>query len=215
MAKRLVHFFESYGEENTDDVINTVVERLRNGDIKSVVVASCTGKTAIRVTEKLRKSKMKVDVVSVAGPQEYWKRVYPENPLLGDRERKILQKLGVRIIDNIMEPLQRPLNFRNWWAKKTIKLDGEKADLFWMTLICVGGHGFRTAIESVFMAVQAQTIKEGEEVLSIAGTETGADSAIVMKATKFENVVGPDPDKRMKIEEILAMPKRTTWIGYG
>jgi len=94
-------------------------------------------------------------------------------------------------------------------------LDGEKADLFWMTLICVGGHGFRTAIESVFMAVQAQTIKEGEEVLSIAGTETGADSAIVMKATKFENVVGPDPDKRMKIEEILAMPKRTTWIGYG
>lgn len=71
MAKRLVHFFESYGEENTDDVINTVVERLRNGDIKSVVVASCTGKTTIRVAEKLLKSKMKVDVVSVAGPQEY------------------------------------------------------------------------------------------------------------------------------------------------
>lgn len=215
MSKRLVHFFESYGEENTDDVINTAVERLRNGDIKSVVVASCTGKTAIRVAKKLLKSKMKVDVVSVAGPQEYWKRVYPENPLLGDKERKILQKLGVRIIDNIMEPLQEQLDFRNWWVKKTLRLDGEKADLFWMTLICVGGHGFRTAIESVFVAVKAQVIKEGEKVLSIAGTETGADSAVVMKATKFENVVGPDPDKRMKIEEILAMPKLTTWIGYG
>jgi hypothetical protein len=27
--------------------------------------------------------------------------------------------------------------------------------------------------------------------------------------------VGEDPNKRMKVEEILAMPKETTWAGYG
>jgi hypothetical protein len=36
-----------------------------------------------------------------------------------------------------------------------------------------------------------------------------------MKASRFQDAVGIDPEKRMKIHEILAMPKETTWIGYG
>lgn len=42
----------------------------------------------------------------------------------------------------------------------------------------------------------------------------GADSGVVLCVTRFE-VVGPNPDKRLKIEEILAMLKQTTWAGYG
>lgn len=77
------------------------------------------------------------------------------------------------------------------------------------------GHGLRTAVEVVFMAIEARVVKVGERVIGIAGTAYGADAAIVMKGTKFEDAVSPDPDKRLKIEEILAMPKRTTWAGYG
>jgi hypothetical protein len=84
-----------------------------------------------------------------------------------------------------------------------------------MTLICVGGHGFRTAIEVIFMAAEARLVKEGERVIGIAGTGEGADSAVVMRAVRFEDVVGPDPAKRLKVREILAMPKETTWEGYG
>ena len=54
-----------------------------------------------------------------------------------------------------------------------------------------------------------------ERVVSIAGTGWGADSAIVMRASKFDEAVGEEPEMRMKIEEILAMPKRTEWAGYG
>jgi hypothetical protein len=36
-----------------------------------------------------------------------------------------------------------------------------------------------------------------------------------MEASKFEGAVGVDPEKRMKVEEILAMPKRTLWKAYG
>lgn len=50
--------------------------------------------------------------------------------------------------------------------------------------------------------------------MSIAGTGWGADSAIVMTASRFEDAVGMDPEKRMKIEEILAMPKHSLWAGY-
>ena len=65
------------------------------------------------------------------------------------------------------------------------------------------------------MAVEAGAVKVGERVIAVAGTAWGADSAIVMKATRFEDAVGERPQSRMKIEEILAMPKVTEWSGYG
>lgn len=94
-----------------------------------------------------------------------------------------------------------------------MQVEREKADLFWMILICVGGHGLRTAIEVIFMALEAGLIKEGKRIIGVAGTGERADSAIVMKATRFENVVGPDLAKRLKVQEILAMPKETTRKG--
>jgi hypothetical protein len=84
-----------------------------------------------------------------------------------------------------------------------------------MTLICVGGHGFRTCVEIVFMAREARIVSDGERVISIAGTGWGADAAVVIKGSRFEDAVGEHPEKRLKIEEILAMPKRTEWSGYG
>jgi hypothetical protein len=98
---------------------------------------------------------------------------------------------------------------------KTIEMKGEEADLFWMTLICVGGHGFRTCVEIVFMTVEAGVVNEGERVVSIAETGRGAEAAIVMKGPRFEDAVGEHAEKRVKIEEILAMPKQTEWSRYG
>ena len=65
------------------------------------------------------------------------------------------------------------------------------------------------------MALGAGFIEEGERVIGVAGTGEGADFAVVLPATRFEDVVGPNPAKRLKVEEILAMPKRMTWAGYG
>ena len=132
-----------------------------------------------------------------------------------DLLKKELRAKGIVVVDTVKEPLARKLTLRNWWERKNVDLPGESADLFWMTLICVGGHGLRTAVEIVFMAVEAGVVKVGDRVVAVAGTAWGADSALVMKATKFEDAVGERPEGRLKIEEILAMPKRTTWSGYG
>jgi hypothetical protein len=129
--------------------------------------------------------------------------------------REKLKEEGVIIVDEVEEPLTRPLTFRNWWEGKTLDVKGEEADVFWMALICVGGHGFRTCVEIVFMAVEAGVVREGERVISIAGTGSGADAALVMKGSRFEDAVGEQAKKRLKIEEILAMPRQPEWSGYG
>lgn len=214
MTKRMVQFFESVGEENTNEVIKTVVDRAEEGGIEAVIVASISGKTSVKVAEQLKKRGLRIKVICISGPPS-WKK-YPEYkfPLIKEEMRKRLDALGIKVINDVEEPF-KPITFRNWWEKKTVEVFRPEADLFWMSLICVGGHGFRTAVEVVFMAEEAEVINKGEMVISIAGTGTGADTAIVMKTSRFEDAVGVDPEKRMKIYEILAMPKETTWIGCG
>lgn len=213
MAWTAVCYFDECGPKNTDAVIEAVVERVQDGDIQAIVVASMSGRTAIKVAKRLRDVGLGMKVICVTGPPSWAKYGY-KMPLLKPKEREELERLSVAIVDQVEEPF-REITFRNWWEKKSIKVQRPEADLFWMTLICVGGHGFRTAIEVVFMALEAGLIEEGEKVIGIAGTGEGADSAVVMRATRFEDVVGPDPEKRLKVQEILSMPKETTWAGYG
>lgn len=214
MTKRTVQFFENCGEGNTTEVIDVVIKRIEDGGINAVIVASISGKTAIKIARRLKKKRLKMKIVCVSGPPSWEK--YPEYqfPLIKEKERKKLRELGVQIIDRIEEPF-KPITFRNWWEKKTIQIQRPEADLFWMTLICVGGHGLRTAVEVIFMVVEAGVTGVGERVIGVAGTGQGADSAVVMRASRFEDAVGLDPAKRLKIEEILAMPKQTRWVGYG
>jgi hypothetical protein len=204
--ERRVFFFDDSGPQNTKNVLHAIRDRLKQGDINKVLVASESARLALEVKDAFP-SKTIVCVTY----NKYTRRKYNKPQLM----KKNLDEREVIVVDSIREPITRELLFRNWWVKKTLKMKGEEADLFWMTLICVGGHGFRTALESVFMAVEAGVVEVGEKVVSIAGTGWGADSAIVMKGSKFKEAVGERPDKRLKIEEILAMPKKTEWVGYG
>jgi len=201
-----VYFFNSPGADNTSRVIRAVKRRARSGDIDKILIASESGRLALKLGRAFDSTK----IVCVTYNAETRRR-YRKPALMKDQ----LLKQRIVVVDNVPEPLGRELIFRNWWEAKTINLPGLSADLFWMTLICVGGHGLRTAVEIVFMAVQAGVVPPGERVISIAGTGWGADSAIVMRASRFDEIVGEDPEKRMKIEEILAMPKRVRWLGYG
>jgi uncharacterized protein len=200
------YFFENPGAENTEKVVQAIKLRLRQGDIDRVLVASITGRLALNLVKTVAPTSV---ICVTLDPESRHRYQYPA--LLKEE----LLRQGVTVVDAIPEPLGRELTFRNWWAEETVTLAGHSADLFWMTLICVGGHGLRTAVEIVFPAVQAGVVPIGERVISTAGTGWGADSAIVMRASRFEDAVGEDPAKRMKIEEILAMPKRTRWAGYG
>ena len=54
-VSRSVTYFNRPGIENTDAVIEIVYHRLKEGDIKSVVVASSEGKTGLKFAKKMAK----------------------------------------------------------------------------------------------------------------------------------------------------------------
>ena len=62
-------------------------------------------------------------------------------------------------------------------------------------------QGMKVCVEVALMAADAGLVDVGQEIVAVAGTDEGADTAIVLKAAY------PRKFKELKIREILAMPR--------
>lgn len=107
--------------------------------------------------------------------------------------RPELEKLGVKMLEN-----QIPA-FR---AKNLVPIK-----MAYYTL----GQGFKVAAEVVTMAASKGLVKLYRDVIGVGGTGEGADTVIVARATKPEEMLGKVTDKKMEVREILAMPLRKKW----
>ena len=62
-------------------------------------------------------------------------------------------------------------------------------------------QGVKAAIECAIMAADAGAVPVDEDIISIAGTGKGADSAIVVQAASQNRFFD------MKVREVIAMPR--------
>lgn len=197
---RVVRYFEEYGEANTKDVIQVVLERLQDGGINTVVVASSSGKTAVAFAEALRAAGRRERVIVVAEPP-------PESSGISPATRAQLEGLDVEIVDYM------PYASMAYSAQAAENVYGA-LDLLVVVFDAfrmVGGNGLKVAIEVGLMATNAGKVAPGQEIIAVGGTAGGADTAIVMKTAFSRNIFAKDPAKRPEVREILAMPKTRKW----
>ncbi len=172
-----ITYFDKPGADNTDDVLKAVCKRLKEGDIRTVVVASTTGGTAVRAAETID-----VDGIRVIGAHfqaHQWDKMAKPDTQLVARARQ----LGVEFLPN---------NPQTTFIRD---ISGESAD----TLRKLG-QGVKVAAEVVIWATETGQIEPGDVVIGVGGTGRGADAAIVCTAAK------PGDMGRLSIREILAKP---------
>ncbi len=176
--ERPCRYFEKPGSANTEAVLEAVSRRLDEGDVRTVVVSSTSGKTGLKFAEDLQK-KAKVVVVS-------YERLRP-----GFKD-KILSFGGV-----VIEEADLPMHKRG--------MDKIRNALY------ILGQGFKVAVEVILIAVDEGVVKSKQEVIGVGGTERGADTAIVAKASSSKDMLGPDIRKRFEVREVIAMPLKKKW----
>jgi len=71
------------------------------------------------------------------------------------------------------------------------------------------GQGFKVAVQVVFMATEKGLVKPNDDVIGVAGSGTGSDTAIVTKATN--DAFGEDENRKLEVREIIAMPLKKMW----
>ncbi|MBS7607396.1 hypothetical protein KEJ14_06125 [Candidatus Bathyarchaeota archaeon] len=146
--------------------------------MKTVVVASTSGKTGVKFAKSL-KGVCNVIVVS---------------------HEEMKQEIKEEILRFSGKPLDKthlPLHARGMNAVRNS----------FYTL----GQGFKVCVEVVLIASDLGALNTGEDVIAVAGTDKGSDTAIVARACKTSDIFSKDKLKRLEIREILAMPLKKMW----
>lgn len=99
--------------------------------------------------------------------------------------KKGMKKLGVTAIERADLPIQERRGMR-------------EALLFF-------GAGVKAALEVAAIAAEKEAAPPGR-VIAVAGSRRGLDTALVVRPAPPSDFFSPDPEKRMEVQEIVAMP---------
>jgi len=152
-----------------------------------MLISSCSGKTACKALDLFGDNVSLIIVTHVTGFKK------PNHQELSEKNRKLLMKRGVIVLtaQHAFGGVGRA--FRN--KTGTYQID----EVIAYTLR-IFGHGTKVAIEMALMAADAGLIRTDEDVISIGGTATGVDTALLLKPAHTQDFFD------LKVKEIICKP---------
>jgi len=181
-----ITYFEAAGKENTDAVMEIVKNRAHELGIETVVVASYRGFTA----EKAVKALDGLNIIVVAGFLEPTGKNLAETFSLGDEEI-IRSKATVLIATHLFSGINRAMR-----KKFSSASPGEII----AQALRVLGVGIKVGIECTAMAADAGMVSTDEDIIAIAGTRSGADTAFVVRPVNSQDIFD------LRVKEVLCRP---------
>ncbi|MEZ0536661.1 pyruvate kinase alpha/beta domain-containing protein [Caldicellulosiruptoraceae bacterium PP1] len=176
--------FESAGEKNTQKTIELALKVANEKGINHIVVASCSGNTAkllkdcgkkvvvvTHVNGFERPGEMEISQDTINELKSYGFKVYTGTHVLSGAERGISRKFGGVYPVEIIAHSLRML-----------------------------GQGLKVAVEVSIMALDAGLIPYGEDIIAIGGTQSGADTAAIIRPSHAASIF------ETKIKEIICKP---------
>ena len=183
----MCRYFMKAGPENTEGVLVAAFLRAKELGISKVLVATCTGKTAFSAL-KIVDSAMKIIAVThVTGFRA------PNDQELSEEARQELESKGATVLtcQHAFGGVGRAV--RN-------KLSTYQVDEIIAYTLRTFGQGTKVAIELALMAADAGLVRTDEDVISVAGTGRGADTAQLLKPANSFNFFD------LKVKEIICKP---------
>ena len=181
--------FESYGDHNTAPTLEIALERAKALGIKQVVVASSHGATASKAQALFAPLGIKVIAVSIchSWESEGWNMTEEEKASL--IHQGVILHTGIHALgDGVGSAFSE-------------KYGGRSAEELVRDTLYRFSQGMKVAVECLLMAADAGLLDMSHEVISIAGTSSGADTAIVCKPAY------PRTFLQLEIREVLAKPR--------
>jgi len=190
MVKREVYYFEDFGVQNTDQAIEAAKSAALKLGLKYLVVASASGSTGVKAAETLKGSGVKLVVVTeYAGMAEF-----------NEVNRKKLEEMNAKVVTcthSFLSPAESISKLHTGYcSENTIIKD----------VLRRFSQGMKVAAEIVMMATDAGAIPPNEDVVSVAGTGSGADTSVIVKSCHSDDFF--HKEKGMEFREIVALPRR-------
>ena len=184
--EKIIGYMRSTGEANTETVLGLAKKRAEELGIKDIVVASTRGVTGVKASETLKGFNVIV-VTHCTGFSE------PGLQRLTEENRKLIERNDARILTSTHA-------FAN--VERAIK---DKFNTAYPTEIIaqtlrIFCQGMKVVVEIAAMAADAGMIPTDRDVISIAGSSKGADTAVVIRPANTNRIFD------MAVREIIAKP---------
>ncbi len=187
-TEKKVFYFDKKGPENTDKTIDIALAACEEQEIKKIIVASSTGNTALKLQAKARSSLEIIAVTYGAGSS------YTDDVDRFNKNYDTLVEKGIRTVRGIHALSGTERTFENKYKSGFTPLN-LVADT--LRMFC---HGVKVCVEISIMAAEHGFVTPDEEVVAIAGSHHGADTAVVLKPAYAAQMFNT------KIKALLCMP---------
>ena len=191
MNEKKIIYYPEISEENTEKTLKAAKERADELGIKNIVVSSTRGGTALATLDVFKGYNVVV-VTHVAGFKE------PGKIEMSDDTVAEIKKKGGKVLTTVHA-------FGGVSSAIQKKFDTMESGLLIANVLRMFGQGMKVAFEIIYMAADAGLLPMDEDVISIAGTGKGADTAIVANPAHSGNMFD------LYAKEIIAKPTTRTY----
>ena len=191
-------YFDVCGQINTEKTLKLATQRASELSINKLVVASETGLSALKAVDSLRNSKLDLIVVTSAAGTKIGKTIIGDLRI-GISDKRIWNQLeisGAKIVRGT-DPLH---NIGAALEHKGIPT------LATVVRLCLGmiSSGTAVSVTATLMATDSGVLEEGEDVVAVAGSWVGLDTAVVVRAANSVNLLKAGA---IQIREIICKPR--------
>ena len=184
--EKKVAYFQTAGEQNTDTLLKKVKEYVEREGVKNIVVASTTGETGAKAS-RIFKGYNLVVVTHCFGFQK------PGETELKEEFKEEILKNGAKIFTgtHALSSVERAIR-KDFGTIQPLELIANTLRLM--------GEGTKVCVEITLMAADAGLIPVDKDVVAVAGTGRGADTALRIKPANTGRFFD------LRIREVIAKP---------
>lgn len=180
-------YFSSAGPENTGETLRLAGKRAGELGVKTILVATTSGATGMKATGELKG----FNVVAVSHSTGFKEQDRQE---LREENRREIERLGGRVLT-----CQHALGGINRAVRR--KFNTTELDEVVAHTLRLLGQGFKVALEISLMAADAGLVSTREEILAIGGSDSGADTAVVLTPANAQDFFD------LRVHEIVCKPR--------
>ena len=191
MTERKVSYFPEIDEKNTELTLKAAKKRAEEAGVKNIIVSSTRGGTALKALEYFQGYNVIV-VTHVAGFKE------PGKIEMSDETVKKIKDMGGKVLTTVH-------TFGGIASAISKKFSTLESPMLVANVLRMFGQGMKVVVETVYMVADAGLLPMDEEVISIAGTGKGCDTAVLVKPAHSGNMFD------LYVREIIAKPTVRTY----
>jgi hypothetical protein len=200
--ERKTIIFENPGKEHTEETLKIAMEGAKERGIDTVLVSSTTGYTAEKAAEIFKESQLNLIIVThQTGYRDPGVQLFP------DDLREKLEQQGINVLTctdvltgtvDVGMARQRPSKTEPLEARLPYILPPPNVII--ANTLRLFSQGVKVCLEITMMAVDSNVLQSGKQVVVVAGSHAGADTAMVLIGAESSRI------RDVKLQEILCKP---------